>query len=143
MGDKQTCEECGYDASKAPAFATDSDKKAPKIKPSFKPVSKEKFWANIEKDYVIKVGKWAWILPLIFAGIFLILDIVAMATVASAFVGFIVWTWISIVVSIVFAILWIRPKFSPKCVKQEWQALVDDAIQIKNIRIRKCLLPPL
>jgi hypothetical protein len=140
MGDKQICNECGYDATKVATVATKSDKKPLKGKGSATKISKGDFWSNYEK-YLVIYGKWAWLNPLIFAVVYLIFAIVLMASsVASLFIGTIVWELICVAVSVVFAILWVRPKFSNKCANREWQALVDDAIVIRNIKIPKMLL---
>jgi len=98
------------------------------------------------------VGKWAWVILLLDALIYIILGIYWEAvafqlyTSACALVppgtcppyivtGTNVWYIIGAIVTVLFSLLIVRPRFSNKCAAKEWDVLMEDVLVVGGFRI--------
>ena len=114
-------------------------------------VTKSKGEWQYEKIVSI-VGKWAWVILLLDALIYIILGIyyeaLAAQTIATAcaawpippcpFVYTVsatnIWYIVGAIATVLFAILIVKPRFSNKCAAKEWDVLMDDVLVIGGIR---------
>jgi len=111
---------------------------------------KSGFWDVIEPN-IVTVGKWAWIWPLIYAGIYIFLTIWPFYVWVTAyglsgsdwwgpyFLWF-VYDVIYIIIAIIFTFVYVKPYFSNKCANKEWQWLVDDVFYFGSTRVPKMLV---
>ncbi|TXT61071.1 MAG: conserved membrane protein of unknown function [Promethearchaeota archaeon] len=81
-------------------------------------------WENIE-PLVQTVGKWAWIIALLNGVFYLILNIVFLDIVDIIFS----------IITLIIAIVYVKPRFSSKCSDKNWDYLYNDVLVIGNIRI--------
>jgi hypothetical protein len=100
------------------------------------------------------LGKWAWVILLIEAIIFLIFAIyflVVLAAVAAAaeaagvtpyvaadLMYYTIYGWfylIGAILAIIFAVAFVRPRFSKKWAAKDYDYLLNDVVKIGNLRI--------
>ena len=101
------------------------------------------------------LGKWAWVILILNAVIYLIVGIVteilaaqtAATLCATYWIGptpcpwmytvgaTSVWQIIGAIVTVLFAIIIVKPRFSNKCAAQEWDILMDDVLVVGGVRI--------
>ena len=135
LGSNNICEKCGFNAGGAVYKQSEAAKSA-------KPASgsNSAVWEAV-KDYIPKIGKWAWALMILHALINLIsLFIWSAAWIWAGLGGNIAWTIIEMGVCIVFAIIYVLPSFSKKCESEDYDFLLNDVIKLGTIRIPKMLL---
>jgi hypothetical protein len=95
---------------------------------------------------VSKIGKWAWIIVILNGILQIIIPLIDYALRAASWsiyhpliplsFGFIpIWDIISGVIVIVIGFFIIKPKFSPKCVEQDWDGLLDWVIVLGTFRV--------
>ena len=102
------------------------------------------------------LGKWAWVILLLDALIYIIIGIYAEVLAyqlveracaawriinplipcptlyAATFTN--IWYIIGAIATVLFAILIVKPRFSSKCAAKEWDVLMDDVLVIGGIR---------
>lgn len=81
-------------------------------------------WKNIE-SLVQTIGKWAWIIALLNGIFYLILNIVFLDIVDIIFS----------IITIIIAVVYVKPRFSSKCADKNWDYLYNDVLVLGNIRI--------
>ena len=109
------------------------------------------------------VGKWAWVILLLDALIYLILGIVYEVQIAQAAAAFCaawnpllgpcpriytpsatdVWYIIGAIITVIFSILIVRPRFSNQCAAKEWDVLMEDVLVVGEYRIPAFLIDEL
>lgn len=148
-------------------------KKEPK-KPKSKAETKEKkktkkkakahsIWKTLE-DYVILVGKWAWVICLINGIIYIIAGIWGLSwlsaltaeaasygeygtyalTYAQAEINYLtgLYTWYIIggIITIILSYFYVKLRFSDKIANKDWDFLYNDVLEIGNFRIPLMLI---
>ncbi|MBN1802024.1 MAG: hypothetical protein JW891_10985 [Candidatus Lokiarchaeota archaeon] len=108
---------------------------------------------NHEK-WVSILGKWMWVILLVNALIYVLLNIYWMSAAYTAWndlklyyesygVPFTAtfaidasWIWgiVSAIILIIFAIAIVRPRFSKPCGEKDWDYLLDDVLKLGSIR---------
>ena len=105
-------------------------------------------WSKTEST-VLKAGKFAWIVPLIYGslvvveGIFWIIASPAFNQLLFGLYNPLVraiWLTIVGVILILTALLYIKPRFSDKCAAKEWEFIVNDIVALRVLRIPKWLI---
>ena len=126
--------------------------------PSEKKEKKKTSWESVE-GFASFLGKWAWIILIIEGLIFIIYGIIGLsAGIAAAslaqqagvgglvagdiayYTFFYIWYLIGGIATIILAILLVRPRFSKKWAEKDYDYLLNDVIQIGNIRIPTMLI---
>ena len=129
------------------------ESKESKPKPKPKPKAKEEW--QYEKIASI-VGKWAWVILLLDALIYIILgiyyEVVAFQLVQQACAGWPVgllgpcpavytvsatdvWYIVGAIITVIYAVLIVRPRFSNKCAEKDWDYLMNDVVVLGGYRI--------
>lgn len=133
MENNVICSKCGYDSTKSESKPTPSETTSAPSPQEFSS------WKSLE-PYVEIVGKYAWII-LIIAPIILLFYSLAAIGIFSVYglggyvAGQLAWIIIEVVVVILFAIFWVKPKFSDRCASKQWDILLDDTLKISTIQI--------
>jgi len=101
------------------------------------------------------LGKWAWVILLLDALIYIIIAIAGEIAIAQGVANFCaiwppamgpcpriytpsptdIWYIVGAIITVIFAILIVRPRFSNKCAAKEWDDLIDDVLVVGGIRI--------
>lgn len=81
-------------------------------------------WENTE-PLVQTLGKWAWIVALVNGLLYLILSILWLDIVDIIFS----------IITIIIALVYVKPRFSTKCIAKDWDYLYNDVLVLGNIRI--------
>ncbi|TFF92075.1 MAG: hypothetical protein EU543_05855 [Promethearchaeota archaeon] len=117
------------------------ESKKPKQEPS-------SAWDSLEEP-VTWIGKLAWIillvaaiLEVVFAIVNIARQVATNARLASLIpsytptyrLGFPIWQIIGGIISILFCIIIVRPRFSKKCGDQDWDFLLNDVLKLGNFR---------
>jgi len=119
-------------------------------------VTKSKGEWQYEK-IVSLLGKWAWVVLLINVLIYIILgiyyEVVAFQLVQRACAAWSIafpgqpcptlyaatftniWYIVGAIVSVLLAILVVKPRFSNRCAKKEWDVLMDEVLVVGGVRI--------
>jgi len=124
----------------------------PAEKPTKKPAKKSGEWQFA--SIVSLIGKWAWVIIIVNAIIYVIWGLYSFFTAYAVWqtlrnyyisLGWTVppfsgaftpiWYLIGAIIAIIFALLIIKKKFSDKCGNKDWDALYDWVLVAGNIRI--------
>ena len=101
------------------------------------------------------LGKWAWVILLLDALIYIIIAIAGEIAIAQAVTAFCaawnpilgpcpriytpsatdVWYIIGAIITVIFSILIVRPRFSNQCAAKEWDVLMEDVLVVGEYRI--------
>ena len=115
-------------------------------------------WISIE-NFVCFLGEWAWIILLIEGSIFILWGIIGLIMISAAgavaqqagaaglvaidlafYTFWYAWFIIGGVLTIVLAIIFVKPRFSDKWAYRDYDSLLNDVIEIGNIRIPLMLI---
>ncbi len=141
MGESKICEKCGYESkTKAKPKTKEKEKEVkPKVKEEAHPN-----WPSVE-NFVSELGKWAWIIGIIDGIIYLIWGFVWLGQILALVAqypniltylpGVEIWYIVGGIVTIVFSFIIIKPRFSDKCAARDWDYLLNDVLQIGDVRI--------
>ncbi|MGV9171812.1 MAG: hypothetical protein ACOC44_00410 [Promethearchaeia archaeon] len=138
--------------------------KAKKAKKKSEPKTKDKkketahsLWDNL-KDYVITIGKWAWVICFINGLLYIIWGIFGLSWIGvleaeaasygeyseyilgaqaeiSYLMGLYIWYIVAGIITIIFSIFYVKRRFSNKCAEEDWDYLYNDVLLIGNFRI--------
>jgi len=131
LGGNKICEKCGYETSQ-------TVKKEAKTQPASSGEAASN-WQNVE-PFVTLLGKWAWVIAIINGLVYLIWGIYGLI-VGISFPSFIfisptdIWYIISGIITILIAIIIVKPRFSSKCAAKDWDYLLNDVLTLGNFRI--------
>lgn len=117
---EKICEKCGYET---PYDVVSQERKKPTPTVEGNPN-----WPSVE-SFVSELGKWAWIVAII-NGIIYILWGVFLIIIFRG-----IWYIIGGIVTLIFAVVIVKPRFSDKCATKDWDYLLNDVLIIGNIRI--------
>jgi len=127
LGGNKICEKCGYETSQTV-----------KQKVETQPTSigeGNPNWENIE-SWVITLGKWAWVIAVINGLVYLLWGIIWFAFIPFSFMdATYIWYIISGIITIIIAIIIVKPRFSSKCAAKDWDYLLNDVLTLGNLRI--------
>lgn len=110
----------------------------PAEKPATKPAKKAPAKKSGEWQFasiVSLIGKWAWVIIIVNAIIYLIWGLSSFFVFAFFGIFTSVWYLIGAIIAIVFALLIIKKNFSDKCANQDWDALYNWVLVAGNTRI--------
>jgi hypothetical protein len=110
--------------TKKPVEETEPTKEEEVKKEEEKPQEYNPNWENTE-PLVQTLGKWAWIVALVNGIIYLLLNILFLDIVDIIFS----------IITIIIAIVYVKPRFSSKCEDKNWEYLYNDVLVLGNIRI--------
>jgi len=115
-------------------------------------------WISIE-NFVSFLGEWAWVILLIEGSIFILWGIIGLIWVSGAgavaqqagaaglfavdlafYAFWYTWYLIGGIITIVLAIIFVKPRFSDKWADRDYDYLLNDVIQIGSIRIPLMLI---
>ena len=115
-------------------------------------------WISIE-NFVSFLGEWAWVILLVEGSIFILWGIIGLITISAAgamaqqagaagygafnlafYTFWYAWFIIGGVLTIVLAIIFVKPRFSDKWAYRDYDSLLNDVIEIGNIRIPLMLI---
>ncbi|MFO8020385.1 MAG: hypothetical protein R6U96_17320 [Promethearchaeia archaeon] len=140
----------------------EEEKKKKESKPKKKPKKKKEEKAHsmwdMLKDYVILVGKWAWVICLINGIIYIIGGIWGLSwlgvlqgeaaaseygeyalTSAQADINYLtaqyIWYVIGGIITIIFSYFYVKKRFSDKCADEDWDYLYNDVLTLGDFRI--------
>lgn len=127
LSGNKICEKCGYETSQT----VEQKGKTQKVSSS----EGNPNWENIE-SFVTILGKWAWVIAVINGVVYLLWGIIWFAFIPFSFMNATyIWYIISGIITIIIAIIIVKPRFSSKCAAKDWDYLLNDVLTLGNIRI--------
>jgi len=127
LGGNKICEKCGYETSQ-------TVEKEVKTQPTSSGEGNPN-WQNVE-PFVTLLGKWAWVIAVINGLVYLFWGIMWFAFIPFSFMdATYIWYIISGIITIIIAIIIVKPRFSSRCAAKDWDHLLNDVLTLGNLRI--------
>jgi hypothetical protein len=140
------CPECGTDANKEASSSPKSisNTEAPS-KAEIAKGNSNAIW-NFVGPYMKEIGKYQWIVCLIVCGIRLLVYLFAgipfiTLGVYDLYVQENIWDGlIKVIILVVLILIWVKPKFSSRLEKEQFDVLLKETVQIGSIKIPMMLI---